>query len=197
MAENNKPQKQDEFGQAMPAREQSKVKRGGRTGKARVSLNAFDLIIIFLVLLVVVLLAVGVRVGDIFGIDEGVEVRLTYTMLLTDVDEDFLGKISEHDVVYDADSGVAFGRVQGRPSVSDHCEMGLVSNAETGAQAALVPVPGRKDITVTVTCDARYYEGHGYEIEGRTVRIGDVYTLRFPNYVGAAVCSSLTAQKVN
>ena len=196
MAENNKLQKQDEFGQATPAREQSKVKRGGR-GKKRVALNAFDLIIIFLVLLVVVLLAIGVRVGDIFGMDEGVEVRLTYTVLFTDVDEDFIGKISEHDLVYDADSGVAFGRVQGRPSISDHCEVGLVSDAETGTQVAMKPLPGRKDITVTVTCDALYYKGHGYEIEGRTVRIGDVYMLRFPDYVGSAVCSSLTAQKAN
>ena len=203
MAENNKPIKQDEFGQATPAREQSKTKRGARGGKKRVSLNAFDLIIIFLVLLVVVLFAVGVRVGDLFGVESGASTRLTYTVLMTDVDEDFVGSVRVGDLVYDADSGVEIGTVCMTPTTTPHCVVGVEEivpdtdspfPSEPETRVAMKPVPGRVDMTVTVVCDAFHFENRGYEVKGRTIRIGDVYTLRFPNYVGDAVCSGLTVQ---
>ena len=47
-------------------------------------------------------------------------------------------------------------------------------------------------VTVTVVVDALYVEGTGYTVNGRAIRIGSAYTLRFPGYVGNGVCIHLT-----
>ena len=191
MAENHKPSRQEEFGESKAVRGQKSGGRGGRNGR-RVAPNVFDLIVILLLIVVVVLLVVGVQTGVLFGREEGTGVSLTYTVLMTDVPETYARYISPGDTVYDVDSGVVLGKVSALPAVSDYCVAGLAKSESGEAVAEMKAVPGRVNLTVTIVCDANYYEGKGYETEGRTVRIGDVYTLRFPNYVGGAVCSSLT-----
>ena len=115
MAENHKPTRQEEFGEATTPRG---IKGAARGNGRRIALNVFDLIVILLVLVVVVLLVVGVRVGDLFGQQEGTEVRLSYTVQMTNVDETFARQIRTGDTVYDVDSGVSLGMVSTMPLVT-------------------------------------------------------------------------------
>lgn len=194
MAENQKPLKQEEFGESTAARGKKGIGRGTQKGR-RVAPNVFDLIVILLLAVVITLLVIGVRSGALFGREEGTEVTLTYTVLMTDVPEAYARYINVGDTVYDVDSGVVLGRVSAIPRVSSYTVPGLVESGSEGGEVTteMKAVPGRINLSVTIACDANYYAGEGYQTEGRTVRIGDVYTLRFPNYVGAAVCSALTA----
>lgn len=201
MAENHKPIRVEETEESGNGRAKPRARKAShrRVSGQRV-LNVFDLFVILLILLVVVLLAVGVRFGDLFGTEQGKTVRLTYTMLLTDVDESFADAIAVGDVVRDVDTGVVLGTVRLAPTTEDYRVVGLTYTTtvdENGKQTTVATpemkrVPGRINICVELATNATYMEESGYSIEGRTVRIGDAYAVRFPSYVGDAVCASIT-----
>lgn len=199
MVENNKQVKSAEQEDNAAARARARMRRNvARQKRARrTMINLFDVVVILLILTVIVLLAAGVRVGDIFGDEEGTRVRLTYSMLMTDVDEAFAETIQYGDVVKDAETGAVLGTVRMAPTVVPYTTVGVEVSGEVGADGRGVyssvakEIPGRVNITVALTVTATYLEGSGYSAEGRELRIGDVYTLRFPGYTGNAVCSSI------
>jgi hypothetical protein len=154
-------------------------------------LNLFDLLIIFVLLVAIVLLAMGIRLPDLFGTHEsGRACRVEYTLTLQGVDERFAEAILSGDALVTADTGAALGNVTGEVLVAPHRIPALVSAGE-GSEASTVvlkEVPGQFDITVTVQADAIYTEGVGYTVGDRAIRAGAAYHVRFPNYVGVGVC---------
>ncbi len=198
MVENNKQVKSAEQEDNAAARARARMRRNvARQKRARrTMINLFDVVVILLIMTVIVLLAAGVRMGDIFGDEEGTRVRLTYSMLMTDVDEAFAETIQYGDVVKDAETGAVLGTVRMAPTVVPYTTVGVEASGEVGADGSVYSsvvkeIPGRVNITVALTVTATYLEGSGYSAEGRELRIGDVYTLRFPGYTGNAVCSSI------
>jgi hypothetical protein len=154
-------------------------------------LNLFDLFVIFVVLVIVALLILGVRVTDLFGSRTvGRACRVEYQICFSAVDDSFANAIAKGDGLYDADTKSGMGvvlAVEASPSKAP-----IVSSSTEDQTGELVTLPGRVDITVTVVVDALYVEGTGYTVNGRAIRIGSAYTLRFPGYVGNGVCVQLT-----
>jgi hypothetical protein len=154
-------------------------------------LNLFDLFVIFVVLVIVALLILGVRVTDLFGSRTvGRACRVEYQICFSAVDDSFANAIAKGDGLYDADTKSGMGvvlAVEASPSKAP-----IVSSSTEDQTGELVTLPGRVDVTVTIVVDALYVEGTGYTVNGRAIRIGSAYTLRFPGYVGNGVCIYLT-----
>ena len=199
MMENNRQLRtaEQQEGAAAAARAKRGVMR--KRGRTRAIVNIFDMIIITLILLVVVLLAVGVRMSDIFGTDAGRPVRLTYSVQLTNVDEAFAQTINYDDTVWNAETGEMIGTVRLAPTIEPYTTVELEEVKGTAADgsstlsyaAVLTEHPGRVNVTVSIAVTASYLEGSGYITEEQAIRVGEAYVLRFPGYVGRAVCSSI------
>ena len=194
MAENQRPARcgEKDTGAAAKAAPRTSVRRKrGALGR----LNLFDAIVIVLVLLAVVLLAVGVRVSDLFG-DDTQKSTVTYTLTLSDVDQAYADAIKEGDEIYDVDSGKLLGKVTAAPTVKPHAEIAVQSSENGVGIAAETPVPGRVDITVTVRAEADYRKGQGYSVNSRFIRVGATYSVRFPDFLGSARCTSFDSASV-
>ncbi len=192
MAENNNRQPDEiSLGEEKDARARARVKRNVQRARKGNGLNLFDLFVIFVVLVIVALLILGVRVTDLFGSRTvGRACRVEYQMCFSAVDDSFANAIAKGDGLYDADTKSGMGvvlAVEASPSKAP-----IVSSSTEDQTGELVTLPGRVDVTVTVVVDALYVEGTGYTVNGRAIRIGSAYTLRFPGYVGNGVCIHLT-----
>jgi hypothetical protein len=192
MAENNNRQPDEiSLGEEKDARARARVKRNVQRARKGNGLNLFDLFVIFVVLVIVALLILGVRVTDLFGSRTvGRACRVEYQICFSAVDDSFANAIAKGDGLYDADTKSGMGvvlAVEASPSKAP-----IVSSSTEDQTGELVTLPGRVDITVTVVVDALYVEGTGYTVNGRAIRIGSAYTLRFPGYVGNGVCIHLT-----
>jgi hypothetical protein len=191
MAENtsNRPKDENAFSEGGHTRTRASAPRAKKGN--RYPLNLFDLLIIFVLLVAIVLLAMGIRLPDLFGTREsGRACRVEYTLTLQGVDERFAEAILSGDALVTADTGAALGNVTGEVLVAPHRIPALVSAGE-GSEASTVvlkEVPGQFDITATVQADAIYTEGVGYTVGDRAIRAGAAYHVRFPNYVGVGVC---------
>ena len=191
MAENtnNRPKDENAFSEGGHTRTKASAPRAKKGN--RYPLNLFDLLIIFVLLVAIVLLAMGIRLPDLFGTREsGRACRVEYTLTLQGVDERFAEAILSGDALVTADTGAALGNVTGEVLVAPHRIPALVSAGE-GSEASTVvlkEVPGQFDIAVTVQADAIYTEGVGYTVGDRAIRAGAAYHVRFPNYVGVGVC---------
>ncbi len=194
MAENNRPVKhgeRDENGGAHKETDRAARVAARRRRGAWKGLNLFDVLVIVLVLTVVVLLAVGVSVGDLFGGDDTQTVRLSYTLTLYGVDEAYADAIRLGDEIYDVDTGALLGVVAQTPTVTPHTEVALQASNDGTASAVELPVPGRINITVAVRGEVQYLAGEGYSAGGHDIRIGKTYAVRFPDYLGSALCVGL------
>jgi hypothetical protein len=192
MAETNNHQLDEiSLGEEKEARARARVKRNVQRARKGNGLNLFDLFVIFVVLVIVALLILGVRVTDLFGSRTvGRACRVEYQICFSAVDDSFANAIAKGDGLYDADTKSGMGvvlAVEASPSKAP-----IVSSSTEDQTGELVTLPGRVDITVTVVVDALYVEGTGYTVNGRAIRIGSAYTLRFPGYVGNGVCIYLT-----
>jgi hypothetical protein len=192
MAENNNRQPDEiSLGEEKDARARARVKRNVQRARRGNGLNLFDLFVIFVVLVIVALLILGVRVTDLFGSRTvGRACHVEYQICFSAVDDSFANAIAKGDGLYDADTKSGMGvvlAVEASPSKAP-----IVSSSTEDQTGELVTLPGRVDVTVTIVVDALYVEGTGYTVNGRAIRIGSAYTLRFPGYVGNGVCVQLT-----
>jgi len=184
----NRPTEEVTIGEDKETRAHARVKRNlQRANKKKGQyFNLFDVFVIFVVLVMLTLLVLGVRVSDIFGTgEEGRACRMEYQVRFSAVDESFARSIQLGDALYDADTkshmGVVASEVKTEPAA-------VVTDSVKGEAALL---EGKVDVVVTVSVDATYTAGVGYTVAGKTLRVGDVRTLRFPGYVGNGVCVSL------
>ncbi len=162
----------------------------------RFSLNLFDILIIFVVLVIIALSVIGVRMSDLFNKDEGRACTLQYELTFLNVDEALVTGIQSGDALYNTDTKAVLGYVVGNVQLTPHTRIVAAEvQAEDGTittQGAYVTVPERYDMTVTIISeDARYVSGEGYLLGGHAMRIGMDYSVRFPGYVGSGYCATL------
>ncbi len=164
----------------------SKKRKSGR-------FNLIDLIIVVVILLV---LATVIYVFAPFRWIQTMvksETRtIQYTVEITNVDETFIDKIKENDLVVDAVSKNNLGSVsQGVDSHIQYTELGykIEDNQTTGV---LVKYPNRYNLVVTISATADYVEGSGYSVNGCRIAVGEKMFLRFPDYSCEGFCIGLT-----
>ncbi len=199
MAENNNRRTEEELsiGEEKNGRGRTGAKRSApyAAKKGKRAVNFFDILVIFVVATAIVLLVMGVSIGDIFGGDKGTSCKISYTLTFYNVEETFVTAIRKGDTLYDADNkadlGVVSNDVTSAPYTLTVAVTGVNAKGETVVTGEGKQVPGRYNVTVTITADAVYTKGIGYTVNGRVVRIGGTYHVRFPAYVGQGVCASI------
>ena len=174
------------------ARARAADRRGGvRRRNKQMKFNLFDFLIIFAILVFIVLLAMGIRLTDVFGTaEQGMQARLTYTLTLSDIDQAYADSIKAGDTLYDTATKAVIGVVKQAPTSTAHESPVLVSATDGTTAVVMRPVPGRIDVTVQITSDAVYREGIGYTVKGTTIRVGESYAVRTSGYTGKATCTA-------
>ena len=164
----------------------AKKKRGGR-------FNLIDLIIVVIILLVI---AAVVYVFAPFRwlrtMSKSESKTIQYTVEIAGVDEAFIDKIKESDLVIDAVSKNNLGTVS--QEVDYHTKYTELSYAveESETVGVLVEYPNRYNLIVTISATAEYIEGRGYTVDGCRIAVGEKMSLRFPDYSCEAYCIGLT-----
>ncbi len=164
----------------------SKKKRTGR-------FNLIDLIIVIIILLVVAaIIYVFAPFRWIQTIVRSETKTIQYTVEITGVDEAFINKIKEGDLVVDAVTKNNLGTVsQGVDYHTKYSELSYKTE-ENSTVGVLVEYPNRYNLIVTITATADYMEGSGYSVNGCRIAVGEKMSLRFPDYSCEGFCIGLT-----
>lgn len=193
MAENNNRRTEEEIsiGEEKNGRGRAKRSAPYAAKKGKRAINFFDILVIFVIATAIVLLALGVSFGDLFGGEEGTDCKISYTLTFYNVEEAFIAAIRKGNAPYDADSKTELGVVSADATSVPYELTVAVTTPDAAVVGESKQVPGRYNVTVTITADAVYTKGIGYTVNGRSIRIGGTYHVRFPAYVGNGVCTSL------
>ena len=164
----------------------SKKKRSGR----------FNLIDFIFVVIIFLLIATVVYVFAPFNwIQTWAKSQtqtIQYTVEITGVDEAFINKVKENDMVVDSISKNNLGTVS--QEVDYHTKYSelnyVIEDSET--KGVLVEYPDRYNLIITISATADYIEGTGYTVNGCRIAVGEKMSLRFPDYACEGYCIGLT-----
>ncbi len=151
--------------------------------------NIIDFLLIVLILLIIAAI-VYVFFPDSwlrnFIADETVEIQ--YSIELQGVDEAFLEKINENDVVLDSVTKSSIGTVTAVDYSTQYTELKYNQQLNEGV---LSVVPDKRNVIVTISATAKFTEGKGYSVDGTRIAVGEKIFARFPNYVCEGYCISV------
>lgn len=168
-----------------------KKKRSGR-------FNFIDfLLIIIAILIILTVIYVFAPFSWIKKLTSDQTRNIQYTVEISGVDEAFIDKIKENDVVVDSVSKNNMGTVVAVDSNNKYTELQyiVVENTESGSstiEGVLSEYPGKYNLIITIYATADYNEGEGYYMNGSRIAVGEKMYLRFPDYVGEGYCIGLT-----
>ena len=158
--------------------------------KKKRSFNFIDVILI-LIAVVVVLTAINIisPMSFLNDLRSDSQHTIQYTVEITGVDEAYIEKIKENDVVVDANSKYSLGSVTAVDYNTQYSELEYDEDSGAGVMAVY---PEKYNVLITITAQGSYSEGSGYSVNDHRIAIGEKMTLRFPNYVGEGYCISLS-----
>lgn len=161
--------------------------------------NFLDAVIVLLLLLfataaVILLLPQAV---DIIG--GAGDIEIVYTVVFSNVDENLAltANIFDGQTVTDKTSGRIIGTVTGDALIGDSYQ-NVIADGENNAGTVMIEsavLEGKKTVTVTLTANASYTEGKGYEVNGCRIACNREYTMVFPGFTGEGVCTVVTVNE--
>ncbi len=160
--------------------------RGSKSGR----FNFVDLLII-LALLLFIAIVVNIFLPSSFlnSFKENTEREIQYTVEFSYVDQDFVDKIKENDLVIDSVSKYSLGNVITVDYNQNYRELYYDTLQKAGR---LLTYEDKYNVIVTVTVVARYDEGEGYTVGDRRIAVGEKLSLRFPDYAAEGYCIGLS-----
>lgn len=156
----------------------------------------FNFIDFILIILVLAILAIAI---DIFAPFSKIRAKLTndsktieYTVEVLGVDEVFIDKIKENDTVMDSVSKNHLGTVTAVDYNTKYTELQYVQQGDQKV-GILAEYPHRYNVIVTISVSAEYSSGSGYFVGNVRIAVGELFSLRFPDYSCEGYCIGLTA----
>ena len=116
---------------------------------------------------------------------------IEYTIEIIGVEQEFINKIKENDIVVDSISKNTVGKVSAVDYNTRSTELQYVAGSEDNI-GTLSEYPNRYNVIVTISASADYVEGEGYSVNHCRIAVGEEMSLRFPDYAGNAFCIGLT-----
>lgn len=114
-----------------------------------------------------------------------------YTIEVLGVDEAFINKIKENDTVIDSVSKNKLGTVTAVDYNTKYTELQYVQQGDQKV-GVLAEYPHKYNITVTISVSADYVAESGYSVGNVRIAVGELYSLRFPDYACEGYCIGLT-----
>jgi len=164
--------------------------------KRRTVFNAVDAGILLVVLLLLLGTVYFIFFSDSFSADwsqsNGEERTVRYTLTLSGVDTDLLNEnghlpIVRGESLYHIERSFVLGRVETVGEMTDH--MAATSQKDENGKLIYAVYPGKCDTVITVECTASYRDGQ-YFIAGKTLRVGESFTMATSYFTAQAYCSA-------
>jgi len=173
-------------------------------------LNVLDLIIIMFFVFVAALAVLLTIQGFEEAASSGKKVRISYTVIIKDIDDtvyknvfesanpaDNTYKVEVGQTVTDALTGASLGSVEKLPESVPYYEF-VLSTDEAGAYSAVKhQYTNHHNIIITVTAEAVYTEGTGYTVDGKRIAVGRELNLRIAGFSETGVCETINVQSEN
>ena len=174
------------------------------TPKMKKSKRKFNIIDVLVVILIVAVISVAIYAvyawSDIKSLWSKNVVELTYVVEFRNVDKEFVDNIesSVGTTVIDSVSKNSIGKVDSiesikKYSVLDYEEKAEEKNDDTTTTVSyngvIAEYPDRYNITVYIKdTAAEYQQDIGYTINGRRIAVGEIISVRFPEFSADAYC---------
>ena len=159
-----------------------------KTSRGKGRFNFIDVLIILAILLLAAIVVNLFLPGSLLK-PSSVEKELQYTVEFIGVDEAFIDKINENDVVYDSIAKYNVGTVI---AVDKSTPYSVLQYDHDSASAKLATYDGKYNVLVTINVKAEYHENEGYSIGDRRIAVGEKLALRFPDYASEGYCVNLS-----
>ena len=157
--------------------------------KRRTRARGFNIIDVLIILAVILLGAIVINVVSptaLFGsLVAGKTQVIQYTVEFTGVDRAFVDNIIENDNVVDTVSKFSLGSVA---AVDNNSHYRVLKYNEELDEGGYTTYQDKYNVLVTITVTAEYDEGKGYTVGDRRIAVGELMSLRFPNFVGEGYC---------
>ena len=161
-----------------------KKKRAGR-------FNFIDLIFVVLILLVIgILVQIFSPISLIKNLTSNQTKEIQYTVEFLGVDQEFIDRIQEDDVVIDSVSKNTMGAVVAVDYNTKYSELQYVENGAEG-EGVLSEYPNKYNLLVTISATADYQSEIGYSVHATRIAVGEKLSLRFPDYAAEGYCIGL------
>lgn len=163
---------------------------GAALSKKRRSFNFIDVILILLALLIVLTVVNIFSPMLVFNkLRNDLQTTIQYTLEVKGVDNEFINKINENDTVVDTVSKYSLGSVTAVDYNMQYLELEYDEAQRAGVMAVH---PDKYNVIITITASAAYNEGKGYSVNGHRIAVGEMMSVRFPDYVCEGYCIGLS-----
>lgn len=167
-------------------------KKSGKKKSGR--FNLIDLILVVLLLLVIaILVQVFSPISLIKNLASNQTKNIQYTVEFLGVDQEFIDRIQESDVVVNAVSKNNMGTVVTVDYNTKYSELQYVENGAEG-EGILSEHPNKYNLIVTISATANYSEEKGYSVNATRIAVGEKMALRFPDYTAEGYCIGLESE---
>ncbi len=164
-----------------------KVKKKNKNGR----FNFIDLILVVLILLVIaILIQVFSPISLIKNLASNQTKEIQYTVEFLGVDQEFIDRIKEDDLVINSVTKNNMGTVVAVDYNTKYSELQYVENGTEG-EGILSEYPNRYNLLVTISATADYVKENGYSVNATRIAVGEKLDLRFPDYVSEGYCIGL------
>lgn len=156
-----------------------------KTRKHRFTFNFIDVLLLMVILAAVLVLVYIFASGNSLTADPTVTIE--YQVLINGIRNEFCGLVSVGDKVIDSVGLFEIGEVV---DVSYTPYMYPMTDSATGT-ISLVEYPEHSDMTLTIRAEATTDTGY-YYINGYTVAVGVLVSVRTPNFVEQGYCTVIS-----
>ena len=167
-------------------------KKSLATKKGRMGFNVLDAIIIVAALFALTSIVMMVIPNFNISAINGEAVRITYTVVFKNVDENVYDRINANENVIDAHSGAVIGVVAQAPESELSYEFVIVEENGNKVVKSNNSDGLGMDITVEISATAIYKEGSGFTVDGYRIASGKEMELRFADFSGVGYCEKVT-----
>ena len=157
--------------------------------KSKFKFNFIDIILILIILAAAGLLAYIFMSGSIDNFISK-PVKIEYQVSITQIRDEFRGKVNLNDKVVDSVKQMAIGEV-----TDIKYEDSIKERADLNSGEIIYPLyPGHLDMTVTIQAWATLKDGL-YSIGGYRIAVGTLVSLRVPNFTEQGYCITIREVK--
>ena len=171
--------------------------RKGDRGDAKGRKKAFlllDILLLVAIVAAVFFLVLLLTPLNPFSGNKTESAEITYTVELVNVDGEVYDLLQVGDVVTDANTGKAIGKIV-KVDKREYTEyiFDPVDSVRENDRYVMVKeaVENRYTVIVTLSVTAEYVAGEGYEVDRCRIAVGRDYELEFPRYAGGGKCVTL------
>ena len=186
--------------------DENKGKRADSPRKGA-KLNVLDLIIIIFFVFVAAIAVLLTIQGVEEAASSGKKVRISYTVVIKDIDDtvyknvfesanpsDNTYKVEVGQTVTDVLTGAKLGSVEKLPESVPYYDF-VLGTDESGAYTAVKhQYTDRHNVIITITAEANYTEGKGYTVDGQRIAVGRELNLRISGFSEVGVCDTINVQ---